>query len=928
MHAIEGGRPILVGRDGEIARLIDLAERARQGSGGLVVIEGEAGVGKSTLLAAVGAELERRGMRVLLGTAEELDRRIPFAAISTCWAAQSDEGTEKVSSLLRGEGSSNLVGAEYTEYAVLECVLALVERWCAGTPVALVLDDLQWADPATLVVLNRLIRMSSQLPLLLVLAHRPVHPGEEAARLLHVRQRTAIRLAPLSGDAVARLVEQTLRACPDETLLGLLAVTAGNPLYVTTLLDSLVQEGRIVVEGAVATVTGETSELPSSLTAVITRQLDFLSIRTRKVLHVAALIGPTFDAAELSTMLGMTALELLEVSEHAIHVGLISGDGPQLAFRHELIRRVLHDEVVPSVRAALHLQAGHALAAAGAPVERVASHFVSAGFLGTVTVEWLVGVAESLTVRAPELAVILIGRAVERLDAGDPKRRTLLVTRARSLLWAGELTEALSSAQQAIPGIGDPAAECELRWVLVQANWRLGRLERAAEEARAAEPVAATVSRDWADRYRGLVAHCLFLSGRIADAEVIAEEVLETAADLRGQSYARLALCMIRLNEGQAAEALGLAERLLADLGRESGRPDLQIAPHIGLARAYLQLDRLADAEKAFELGRQLEERHAGMHLALYHSGKGLATFWQGHWDDTLAEVTASADIGDSTGLNQNNAALARLIELHRHGPNGLPAEEPNANIGGFYYLLFHAWGEALVQEGRAEPESALELLAGTWEKLGKGYGSYDRMWLCPDLARLAALCGRSDLLAAMLDDLGTRVETPNVRGTKALCAAYASGDAALAATAAEEFRQAGRPLFEGYAHEHAAVLLARAADVVEARARFEQARQLYLQLDAAWDVSRAEARLRQEGVRPGVQGRRQRPKSGWAALTNAEHKVAALVGQGCSNPDIATQLFLSRRTVQAHVSSIFTKLGLSTRVELAVLVSARQSDS
>jgi DNA-binding NarL/FixJ family response regulator len=94
----------------------------------------------------------------------------------------------------------------------------------------------------------------------------------------------------------------------------------------------------------------------------------------------------------------------------------------------------------------------------------------------------------------------------------------------------------------------------------------------------------------------------------------------------------------------------------------------------------------------------------------------------------------------------------------------------------------------------------------------------------------------------------------------------------------------------------------------------------LYAKLGAAWDTSRAEARLRQVGVR---RGRRQsppeRPAFGWDALTETEHKVAALVAEGRSNPDIATQMFLSRRTVQSHVSSILAKLQLHSRVELAV---------
>src|SRR5207253_430685 len=124
------------------------------------------------------------------------------------------------------------------------------------------------------------------------------------------------------------------------------------------------------------------------------------------------------------------------------------------------------------------------------------------------------------------------------------------------------------------------------------------------------ESVAATVSADWAARFHGLVAQCLYLAGRIDEAEVIAQEVLEAATDLRGRSYARLVLCMIRLNRGEAASVVEPAERLVEDIGGEGGRPDLQIAPHISLSRAYLQLDRLREAVKVLELGRIVQERH------------------------------------------------------------------------------------------------------------------------------------------------------------------------------------------------------------------------------------------------------------------------------------------------------------------------------
>jgi DNA-binding CsgD family transcriptional regulator len=134
----------------------------------------------------------------------------------------------------------------------------------------------------------------------------------------------------------------------------------------------------------------------------------------------------------------------------------------------------------------------------------------------------------------------------------------------------------------------------------------------------------------------------------------------------------------------------------------------------------------------------------------------------------------------------------------------------------------------------------------------------------------------------------------------------------------------AGRPLLEAQAREHAAEALAAAGHGPEARLQLDAAQDHYARLGASWDAARADARLRAHGIRRGVHGERKRPKAGWAALTDTEKTVAALLAEGRSNPDIGARMFISRRTVQFHVSNILAKLGLSSRVELAALVARR----
>jgi len=143
-------------------------------------------------------------------------------------------------------------------------------------------------------------------------------------------------------------------------------------------------------------------------------------------------------------------------------------------------------------------------------------------------------------------------------------------------------------------------------------------------------------------------------------------------------------------------------------------------------------------------------------------------------------------------------------------------------------------------------------------------------------------------------------------------------GDAATLLAVAEDYRDAQAPLPYGQTCEEAAALLAAAGDATGARAALTEAVRAYTGLGAGWDVRRADARLRRYGVRRGPRVVRRRPTAGWDALTPTELRVAGLVALGRSNPEIAAEMLLSRRTVQTHVSNILAKLGLVSRVDIA----------
>jgi DNA-binding CsgD family transcriptional regulator len=296
-----------------------------------------------------------------------------------------------------------------------------------------------------------------------------------------------------------------------------------------------------------------------------------------------------------------------------------------------------------------------------------------------------------------------------------------------------------------------------------------------------------------------------------------------------------------------------------------------------------------------------------------------------GQWDDAWAELEPmTGDLGVIERLIRIGGLA--FIAAHRDDrqtcAEQLRSAESLPAITG--YLRANAtllrMAQAVHAEQHAGPESAAAVLADTVDidEIGDLYERY--LWL-PDLVRIALAVGDSELARAAVAAAEADAATePLPRWILAARRARAvlDGDAAALLAVAAEYREGHAPLLLGQTYEEAAVLLARAGDVTGARAALSDAVRAYLPLAAAWDIRRADARLRRYGIRRGPRTVRRRPTAGWDALTPTELRVAALVAEGRSNPDIAAEMLLSRRTVQTHVSNILAKLGFGSRIEIA----------
>jgi DNA-binding NarL/FixJ family response regulator len=536
----------------------------------------------------------------------------------------------------------------------------------------------------------------------------------------------------------------------------------------------------------------------------------------------------------------------------------------------------------------------------------------------------LVRSADALIVRAPESAVLLLRRALS--TAGDEVAGVLRFHLVRALLWAGALVEAEHTALAALATAPDPAREGTLRWLLARARYRQGRPADAvavAEEAlRSPYLTPAEVAR-----FHGFAALSFVMLGRFDESEAAARKALaagEECGDALATLYAYDSMAVRRLSLGDLVQSLHFSERALAVL--EAGnQPDLEVKPYIIRGYCLMGLDRLAEADDALASALRRNHRAGGVHLPLSYAALARLRFLDGRWDDALAEVQAGLDGPDPYHFAAALLPLTALVSVHRGAftPGTGEAGELESCLGHKVFSYLTRWAMALAKEARGNPRQALDLLYPAWEKPGRLQPHRVTYDICPDLARLAASTGdtgRARCLATTTEALTAWEPSPSMSATALLCRGMAAADPGPLLEAARCFREAGRPLYEGYGYEEAAALLAGQGRTAEAREALDSALVLYAGLDAVWDIDRAQGRLRRAGVRRGRrQALRKRPTHGWEALTETELKVAGLVAEGLSNPDIATRMFLSRRTVQSHVSSVLAKLGLSSRVEVAI---------
>jgi DNA-binding CsgD family transcriptional regulator/tetratricopeptide (TPR) repeat protein len=929
-----------VGRAAELAALRAEAVRAWGGHGRMVIVEGAAGIGKTRLVDELLAErpgLERRGQ------GDDLRGQRPFAVIGD--ALGIDLRKARIGRLLLSAAASLPAypapppGRPGIEFRVAEALLSHVEDLAARGPLTLVLEDLHWADPSTLVFLHLLEGQLSAWPLLVVATHRSGAPPEVARLVAGLARREGIRLGlgPLPESDVRVLARDALGGEPGPQLQSHLAGASGNPLFVTEILDAVVRGGDVVVEkpGVVDLVSGS---FPNSLGALILERLRLLPDDAFRMLQTAAVLGATFSVSHLCRFTGLAGLVVGNRLRPALVTGVLVEAGSQLGFQHEVMREALYLDVPEPLRRRLHLEAAGTLAKAGAPAEELAEHLLrGASPDDPEAVGMLAHVAGRLVPRVPSLAADVLHRAGELA----PDRRTrhqLLVREAEALLRSGRLPEAEAACHALLARRPDPLVNLCLTQVLV-ARSRLSEAREASLEGLAFAEAPAAVRA----RLLGWAAIAGMYSGGVDDAleaTSAAQEAARRTGDRSAEVVVLAAEAALAHLSGRFTEALDLARHCLwlESENTEQGHVPLELL----VAGFLLDAGRLAECRAVISAAlADCAERGSRWELAHCHWLAALASFLGGEWDDAAAELDAAAVLADDLGTRPATVvglAIRARIALHRGDQPGARTaialgDAELATHGPEHRMDWLGLARALISEAEGSPGAARDAAWSAWEFCAERGIASEFAVLAPAVVRLCLKAGDragAEMVVDVLSGLEDQAKIPIVDAAALTGRALVDDDHDGLLEAARLYEREGRPLEAARNAEEAGRRLGAAGREAEARAALDDALTGYRGLGAGHDIDRVTADLRALGVRrsrnrPGGGGGR-RPERGWEALTPTERKVAALVAEGLSNPQIAERLYVSRHTVHTHVSHILVKLGLGSRVELA-REAARRTD-
>jgi ATP/maltotriose-dependent transcriptional regulator MalT len=953
----------LVGRADELASLDQVLSELDRGRAGAIELAGEAGIGKTRLLRELTHRAEARGHLVLSGSAAELEQDLPFsvfvdaldeyvrglgparlAALDDDVRAELGHVFPSLAVLARGPAAT----PQHERYRSHRAIRLLLEQLATTKPLVLVLDDFHWADAASAELLGALLRRPPADAVLIALALRPRQMPERLAPALERAERARALMRVELGPLTQAEARDFLGAAVDRAdVAALYGESGGNPFYLEQLARSL------EYAGTAATGVADASHaigVPSAVAAALTEELALLSDEARLVLEGAAVAGDPFEPELAAAASAKPESAAMHAVDQLLQCDLVrTTDVPRrFRFRHPLVRRAIYQAAPAGWRLGAHERCAEALAERGATAAARAHHVERSAREGDLAaVEVLREAGETAARLAPASAARWFAATLRLLpqNALAQERVELLLAQAEALTATAHFAESHTALVEGIAIV--PADSLVLRTRLIrtcaaveqllghpeQAHDRLENALRELPESASPEAVGLMIELAQNGFYRTDYQSMLDWAEPAVEAANRVDDPPLTAA-----AAAMLALADALTGSGERFEAdLSEAATLVDSLSDDELAQRLDAAAL--LAGAELYLDRFAEADahasRALALGRATGQGE--LFLVLYQI-LGRAWYVRGKLTEATelldGAIEASRLLGNTYALawnlfNRSVVALA-VGELDLALATAQESVELSSSLDEGFVKAWAGVRLAAVLLETGQPVGAVDLLLGSagGEELALipgGWRAYclellTRCWLALDRHAEAK---RAAARAAATAE-AVQLSLPAAWADRALAAvAIHAGDPAhaaeLALASAAAAEEAGAPIEAALSRTLAGRALAQESQRDRAVAELQRAAAELDSCGALRYRDQAEHELGKLGHRV---HRRTRPgkadATGLETLTARELQVAQLVADSKTNPEIASELFLSQKTVETHIRNIFRKLDIASRVELA----------
>jgi DNA-binding CsgD family transcriptional regulator len=915
--------PPIRGRAGELKVIGALVTALVQGRGGVLVIEGPPGIGKSRLLTEVMALADKSGMRTLFGEAFEYQQTVPFFALFMATLG-ADPPVGDADALRRLGGSADL------RYWVVHDLADAIGAAAAETPLAIMLEDIHWADNGTLMALRSLASARPGVPVLWVLTARTGAGGPAVQETLSVLQRAdaaVVRVAAMSPSAVADMVCDAMQANADESLLTLAAKAHGNPFLVSELVGGLGEEGRLNVSGGRVVASGEA--LPRRLGASMQERLDHLSDGAGEVVRVAAVLPDRFSAGLLAAMLERQPASLMSAVREAVRADLLVEDEEQLRFRHDLLRETTRQSLPQSLRRAMERQSASIMLSMGAAPAEVATQLARSAEPGDrEAISALRQAAQSVGHSDAGAAADWSKRALDLLAAEDPEHGLLVAETVGLLNRASRYEEAEELAVAALSEVASTEEEAEIRLRLPTLNKH--SVQRRVEENRRALQLG-DISEVTRARHLAWLAYNLALHDQRGQRRAAANEAAaaaESTGDLEATILANLTLALLDDGEGYAGRALRRLEELCV-LARTSGVTAAHDLAAIHYAMLLAVVGRLDDAAAQVADGiEQVRRERNAIALDIWTLNHGVVHLAAGRLSAARAAAESVPPPQPAAVTEPDMIRMLILAEVAvRTDDRNLLQQMVNdahdacstgssvVGRGTAHVLALAAWQRDDVHDAMRWLGDITLFGSPLWPQV------LDQVILG---ARVASAAGDAGLRARVLQATELlereRPAIPLFTGVAGYARGILERDAQALVAAADVLQSSSRPLLYAAAAEDAGAELAHADRADEAVDQLNAAFDTYMEHEALADARRVGRELRGLGVERRIVSQ-SRAKTGWDSLTDSELTVVTLIAQGVTNRSVATQLHLSLHTVKTHVHNAFAKLGINSREQLTRLM-------